>query len=60
MSQAVSVIPHSKDSIARQIRLEIIRGTIPEGQPLREQLLAQRFGVSRGPIRDALLVLTQE
>ena len=29
-------------------------------QPIREQKLAERFGTSRGPVRDALLRLTQE
>lgn len=35
-------------------------GKLQEGEQLREIPLAERFQVSRGPIRDALLQLTQE
>jgi len=35
-------------------------GKFKEGEPLREIPLSERFGVSRGPIRDAILQLTQE
>ena len=45
------------DLIAESLREEILRGTIPPGQPLRQEELADRFGVSRLPVRDALLRL---
>jgi DNA-binding GntR family transcriptional regulator len=45
------------DLIAESLRDEILRGTIPPGQPLRQEELADRFGVSRLPVRDALLRL---
>ena len=35
-------------------------GKFKAGEPLREHPLSQRFAVSRGPIRDAILQLTQE
>jgi DNA-binding GntR family transcriptional regulator len=45
------------DLIADTLRDEILRGTIPAGQPLRQEDLASRFGVSRLPVRDALVRL---
>ncbi len=49
-----------RDQIAEQIRSDIIAGELQPGSKLNEQALAERFGVSRGPIRDVLLQLTQE
>jgi len=49
-----------REQIADHIRADILSGRLLEGEQLREQLLAQRFGVSRGPVRDVLLQLTQE
>jgi len=46
------------EEIADRIRVLILDGTLPTGQPLPgERLLAERFGVSRGSIRDALRML---
>ena len=45
------------DLIADTLRDEILRGAIPPGQPLRQEDLASRFGVSRLPVRDALVRL---
>jgi DNA-binding GntR family transcriptional regulator len=45
------------DLIAESLRDEILRGAITPGQPLRQEELADRFGVSRLPVRDALLRL---
>jgi DNA-binding GntR family transcriptional regulator len=49
-----------REQVTEQIRAELIAGRLPAGQPLREQELANRLGVSRGPVRDAFLQLTQE
>lgn len=49
-----------REQIADRIRGEVVNGRLARGEPLREQALAERFGVSRGPIRDALLQLTHE
>jgi DNA-binding GntR family transcriptional regulator len=49
-----------RDQIAERLRNEILADTIPSNEPLREVALAERFGTSRGPIRDVLLELTKE
>lgn len=49
-----------RDQIADRLRNEILAEEIPCNQPLREAVLAERFGTSRGPIRDVLLQLSQE
>ena len=45
------------DLIAETLREEILRGSVAPGQALRQEELAERFGVSRLPVRDALLRL---
>lgn len=47
-------------SILTALRAEIIDGTIPAGTRLKEEAIASRFGVSRVPIREALLQLESE
>jgi DNA-binding GntR family transcriptional regulator len=49
-----------REQIADQLRRDVLSGRLAEGEHLHEEKLAQRFGVSRGPVRDALLQLTQE
>ena len=49
-----------RDEICDTLRAEVLSGQWKSNQPVREHSLAERFGVSRGPIRDALLQLTQE
>ena len=49
-----------REQVANEIRSDVLSGRLPAGTDLREQSLAKRYGVSRGPIRDALLQLTQE
>jgi DNA-binding GntR family transcriptional regulator len=49
-----------RDDIYRRIRHAILTCEFQPGQELREQALAERYRVSRSPIRDALLRLEQE
>jgi len=49
-----------RHQIADRIREDIYSGRLAEGEHLSEMGLAQQFGVSRGPIREALVQLTQE
>ena len=60
MERASIVHRTIREQIATHLRYAVLSGELGEGAALREQSLAQRFGVSRGPIRDALLQLTQE
>lgn len=46
--------------IAQSLRNDIIEGTLSEGMELRQQQLAERFGVSRMPVREALRHLEAE
>jgi GntR family transcriptional regulator of gluconate operon len=46
--------------VAQRLRLMIVRGELQAGSRLVEDTLAEQFGVSRGPIRDALRILDNE
>lgn len=46
--------------VHEMIRQDIVRATLAPGMPLSEHALSQRFGVSRTPIREALLRLADE
>ncbi|MEW6442278.1 MAG: GntR family transcriptional regulator [bacterium] len=48
------------DQIARYLRNKIIRGELPPGKRIGEAELAQELGVSRGPIREAFLILEKK
>lgn len=47
-------------SVLKAIRAEIIAGTLARGSRLKEDALAERFGVSRVPVREALRQLETE
>lgn len=49
-----------REQVTDLIRDDVVAGKFPSGQPLRETEIAERFGVSRGPVRDAFLQLAQE
>lgn len=49
-----------KRQIADSLRGQILAGHWAEGTRIKEEALAERFGVSRGPIRDVMLELSKE
>jgi DNA-binding GntR family transcriptional regulator len=49
-----------REQIANYLRTDVLCGRISEGEKLSEVSLAERFGVSRTPIREALQQLTHE
>ena len=49
-----------KDLIIQRLRAEIVSGEIAPGEKLSEARLAERFGVSRMPVRDAFKELENE
>lgn len=46
--------------IAARLRAEILDGSLPSGMQLKQEQLAQAFGVSRIPVREALTRLAAE
>lgn len=55
-----TVVRSVRDQITDLIREDLLCGRIPSGERLSEVSLAVRFGVSRGPVREALAQLTHE
>jgi DNA-binding GntR family transcriptional regulator len=49
-----------KDAVYLQLRDDIISGALPAGAVLREVELVARFGVSKTPLRDALVRLQKD
>ncbi|MCY3865275.1 MAG: GntR family transcriptional regulator [Chloroflexi bacterium] len=48
------------EQIAARLQQDILAGQLQPGDPLREVDLSDRFGVSRGPVREAFRQLTQQ
>lgn len=46
--------------ICQKIKDDILNNQLPKGVPLRQKVLSTRYGVSRIPVRDALLSLKNE
>lgn len=57
---ATDIVRGLRNQIADRLREDILSGRLQEGERLSETWLADRFGVSRGPVREALVHLTQE
>jgi len=53
-------ITNTKDEVAEIIKKEIISGKISSEDNITQNFLAEKFGLSRMPIREALNVLVQE
>ncbi|TWT80806.1 putative HTH-type transcriptional regulator YdfH [Planctomycetes bacterium CA13] len=49
-----------REQVTNRIRDELVSGRFPAGTMLRETELASRLGVSRGPVRDAFIQLSNE
>jgi GntR family transcriptional regulator of gluconate operon len=61
MSQSAAVRHMSLgDQVSHDLRLRIVRGQIAAGAHLVEDVLAEEYDVSRGPVRDALRRLASE
>jgi DNA-binding GntR family transcriptional regulator len=54
--------PHQQvwETVLSRLRMAVIKGQLPPGAHLLEAQLAEKLGVSRGPVREALLRLEQE
>ena len=48
------------EQIAARLRQDVLSSKLKPGVPLREIDLSERFGVSRGPVREAFRQLTQQ
>ncbi|UGT62109.1 GntR family transcriptional regulator [Nocardia asteroides] len=53
-------LPAPRDAVAHAVRADILAGRLAPGDRLRETDLAERFGVSRIPVREALSQLQNE
>ena len=49
-----------RENVADEIRMKILNGDMKPGDKIIEQELASEFGISRGPVREALRQLEQE
>ena len=54
VTEATSGISTVADRVFDQLRRAIVEGDIPAGSKLSEPVLAERFAVSRGPLREAM------
>ncbi len=50
----------TREQITDRLREDVFSGRLPAGERVSEATLAERFGVSRGPVREALSLLTSE
>ncbi|MGW0808238.1 GntR family transcriptional regulator [Nonomuraea sp. NPDC002799] len=61
MSEPLSAIPESRrDWLLRWLRQAISSGELKAGDRLVERDISARSGVSRGPVREAIMILEQE
>lgn len=55
-----TIRPTAASQILGELRRMIMDATLPPGTPLQEKELTERFGVSRTPVREALIRLAEE
>jgi len=48
------------EKITNTLRQEILNNTLPQGEPLSENVLAKRFKTSRTPVREAIRILEND
>jgi DNA-binding GntR family transcriptional regulator len=58
--RALSRAPTISRRAAVEIRTAILNGSLPPGSPIHQEKLAAKLGVSREPVRKALVLLEQE
>src|SRR5712691_11232719 len=54
------VVATRTQQLLELIRLDIVRDVLPPGSRVTEEGLAERYGVSRTPVREVLRVLSRE
>ncbi|WP_224000963.1 GntR family transcriptional regulator [Aureimonas sp. SA4125] len=60
MNQDRPVVQTLGHSVHERLRGMILAGELPSGTPLQEKVFAERLGVSRTPVREAVAKLTSE
>ncbi|MFK3969098.1 GntR family transcriptional regulator, partial [Ensifer adhaerens] len=56
----LGIAPSSSEIILKHLRDAIIKGELPEDEPIRQDELAKSFNVSKIPVREALKRLESE
>src|SRR3954468_12604653 len=59
-SVATTGIPTRSERLVEQLRVDIVRGTLLGGTRLIEETLAESYGISRTPVREALRLVARE
>ncbi|MEO6821845.1 MAG: GntR family transcriptional regulator [Candidatus Nanopelagicales bacterium] len=52
--------PTAQEAVLAQVRRELVAGALRPGEQVRQEQLAERYGVSRVPLREALKILEGE
>lgn len=60
MTERQTTVQTLGQSVHDRLRAMILAGELPSGTPLQEKVFAERLGVSRTPVREAVARLTSE
>lgn len=60
MGSAVAMLRTMPEQIAERIYSAIVAGQYQPGERIREDAVAEAFGISRGPVREALRILERD